>query len=684
MTAPPAPATARYRGHPRAAVAVLVASWLMALAGAVLQLASGIPITPDVLFLVVDVVVGLVYGVVAAVILSRRGHPVAWLVSLTAVGGALAALGGGWAAFASTHATQGGAELRGWLFGSAWVPGTVGLFLVVPWLVRETPLTTVAWAGLALGAAVTLGLSVQRLVFPMVDNGWLLVLVAVVGLVTAGGVLWRYRRGPVAERPGLLLLAAGTALMALSFVPVVLVPYTSSDVVLLVPISHLACQALFPGALLVTMLRNRLWGIDLAVSRTVLFGLLTLGLLVVYAVLVWSASLAVGSSAVAQAVAAIGVVLAVDPLRRWLDQRVRRLVYGEATSPGRAALLIGASLSGGRSTELLDRLAAAVGEALRLESVTLRLAGAPGAEGHWAEGHWGAASSPPLEREVTQGQGPQPDVVGTLSLTPRPGERLDRRSLEALDRLEPVLAVGLGLVRATDEVVRARDAATRARLAERQVIRRELHDGVGPWMSGLRLGLQGARNVLRTDPEAADAVLAALQDEVAGRVEDVRLLSRSLLPPILEERGLGAALADLAARHAAGGFGVELVGLPVEEPGALAGLDPRVAAVAYAVASEAVLNAARHSGVRGCVLDVRIVEGGGGSAGRGDGGSARLVVTCRDDGSGRSPDAADGVGMRSMRERTSELGGAVSVSTGEAGRGTIVQATVPLDLEVAT
>ena len=73
--------------------------------------------------------------------------------------------------------------------------------------------------------------------------------------------------------------------MSLSFVPVLLVrlpPRCSRPS----RCTHLACQALFPVALLVTVLRNRLWGIDLAVSRAALAGLLTLGLALVY-VLVW-------------------------------------------------------------------------------------------------------------------------------------------------------------------------------------------------------------------------------------------------------------------------------------------------------------------------------------------------------------------------------------------------------------
>lgn len=689
---------------------MLIAAALPALAGVLLQIASRAELTPDSLFLAVDAMVGLVYGTVAAVILSRRSHPVAWLTALTAVGGGLATLGGGWASFAMARDLP--ADDAGiFLFGSAWVPGTLALFLVVPWLVRETPLPRSSTCGLAVGIAVTLALTVQRLVFPMSDNTWVLIGVVTWGLVTAATVHRRHRFGPVDERNGLGLLALGTAVMAASFLPLLLVPYTSTSVLFLVPISHLACQALFPGALLVTVLRNRLWGIDLAVSRGVLAGLLTLIMVIVYAALVWTASSLVGNSTIAQLVAAVGVVLAVQPIRSSLDARVRRLVWGEAASAGRAALQIGASLTTpSRPAELLDRLAAAIGETLRLESVTLTLP-----DGATA-GHWGTPTSPPLERAmvrspatgaeavaasagteaVTANQSPTAEAVGaelgTLTFTPRPGERLDRRTFDALARVEPLLAVGLSLIRATAEVTEAKDAATqardvadrareatsRARLAERQLIRRELHDGIGPWLSGLHLGIQGARNVLRSDPQTADEVLEALQNEAAQRVQDIRLFSRSLLPPVLEERGLAAAVEQLASRYAQTGFTLKLGGLLAHDPNSLRGLDARVTAAAYAVIAESSLNSSRYAGVDDAEARVEWTDDPQPvDAPRG------IVVECRDYGVGRAPDSADGVGTRSMRERVEELGGRFSIGPAEGG-GTLVRTQLPLvPLEVS-
>ncbi len=679
------------RGRPRTGITVLVAAAVPALSGAVLQVAARAPLTPDVLFLAVDAMVGLVYGIVAALILSRRSHPVGWLIAITAIGGGLAAFGGGWAGFASARAVP-GAEFGFVLFGSAWVPGTLALFLVVPWLVRETPLSPVAWVCLVLGALVTLVLTAQRFLFPMADNAAVLLAAVVWGLVTAAAAAWRHRYGPERERTGLGLLALGTAVMALSFLPLLFVEHSSNEVLLLVPISHLACQALFPGALLVTVLRNRLWGIDLAVSRGVLAGLLTLVMVLVYAALAWAASALVGSSTVAQMIAAVGVVLALLPVRSFLATRVTRLVWGEAASAGRAALQIGASLSAGSEpNELLDRLAAAVGETLRLESVTLALPDG-------LSGRWGTPSSPPLQRDIVRRVEPgaerpsrrvehdsdpitsAPDgpeaVLGSLIFTPRPGESLDRRTFTALDRIEPLLVVGLGLIQATAEVVRARDAAdaareatSRARLAERQVIRRELHDGIGPWVSGLQLGLQGARNMLHSDPRSADVLLEALQNEAAARVQDIRMLSRSLLPPVLEEKGLAAAVAELAERHAQTGFTLDRRGLLLD-PESLHGLDARVAAAAYAVIAESTLNSAKHSGVDSCRVEVAWAESAAGPG-------LELVIECHDEGVGRPPDAADGVGTISMRERTQELGGDFRTGRSQEG-GTQVVARLPV------
>ncbi|MCO7273576.1 sensor histidine kinase [Cellulosimicrobium cellulans] len=649
-------------GMPRTGWTIGVLAWVLGVSALALQLTSGVPLLlGDLLFVVVDATVALVYGTVAAVILVRRPHVVGWLVALAGIGGGIAALGGAWRSYASTHPGLPPLTPLADAYGWAWVPGTVGLFVLVPWFVRGGRLGAGAWCGVAGGVASIAFFFLA----PADDPRPAIVGVVVMGLVTAAATAWRWRRGPVEERRGLGLLALGTALMALSFLPL-LGTWASADVILALPLTHLACQALFPAAILVCVLRNRLWGIDLVLSRATVAAMLAVGLAVVYAVVVVLATTVVDGPA-AQVVAAVGVALAVQPLHTWLRHRVRTLVYGEGNDPGRAALSVGRHLSSASTADdLVVSLAVGVREALRLESVTIeRTPDRPTASGTPEDPPataWVGPTSRPTGQTASLPVVHGGRVLGRVHVVARAGERLDARTRDALDQLLPVLGAGLALAQGARELEEARDATTRARLAERRVIRRELHDGVGPWLVGLRLGLQGARNTLETDPAAAAAVLDALGAEVAQRVEDVRTLSRSLLPPSLDEHGLEVALGELAGRQALAGFVVDVRCDPCD------GLDPRVAAAAYAIASESVVNAARHSGADECRLTVRL-------------GDRCLLVTCEDDGGGIAPDATRGVGSRSLRERADELGGRLDVSAVRpdgARPGTRVRATLPL------
>src|SRR5690606_35890043 len=112
-----------------AAVAVSVAAVVLA---AVYHTTWGV----DGWYFAVDVVVGVVYAGAGWLILSRRPHAVGWTFAGAALGGAVAAFG---FAYQATRA-----EHPGLPWGTAitsavawgWVPGTLALVAVVPWLVR--------------------------------------------------------------------------------------------------------------------------------------------------------------------------------------------------------------------------------------------------------------------------------------------------------------------------------------------------------------------------------------------------------------------------------------------------------------------------------------------------------------------------------------------------------------------
>ena len=141
------------------------------------------------------------------------------------------------------------------------------------------------------------------------------------------------------------------------------------------PVLHLASQAVYPAAILVAVLRGRMWGLQLAVSRTVLAGLMTVALDDHLRRRHLARDPAGPGLRVGQLVGAAVVAVAVQPARLWLERRVHRLVYGTAATPDHVVRRLGSHLRLEGSAEgLLRGLAEDVGTAMRLESVDPRRA----------------------------------------------------------------------------------------------------------------------------------------------------------------------------------------------------------------------------------------------------------------------------------------------------------------------
>ncbi|MGO4255274.1 histidine kinase [Marmoricola sp. RAF53] len=652
------------QGMPRVATAIAVVAWGTAVLAGVLTIAARPPVDVGTWFFFVDAMVAVVYGTTAWAILSRRNHPVPWILAVTAIGGGLAALGYAWAVFVARNGGFPELEQLVRLQNTAWVPGTLALFLVVPWLVRDHPL---GWERLGLGAGIAL-IAVTEYERYARDGAWdrtMFTATVVLGVVTAAVVEWRHRFGPAAERNGLGWLAVGTLVMALSFVPLTLpVGFDEQgrptvdlfggsvdflDVLNLTPALHLAAQAVFPAAILVAVLRGRMWGLDLAVSRATLAAVLTLGLVLTYLAVNLLVAHFVPGDGLPQLAGAAAIAVAVQPARLRVEARVNTLVYGAAsTDPTRLVLGLGSKLGvEGDLDDLFAGLARDLGTGLRLESVTVRAEGID-------DVRWGTPTSAPTTVPLLhRGQ-----AVGTIEVTAPAGEILGARGERLVADFGAVAAAALVVRAQAHEVDRARARLTRARLEERRVIRREIHDGLGPSLAGLRLGLQGARNLLGRDDEAAARILEQLQLDLDQRVAEVRTLSHSLLPPVLDELGLAPALEELSARYAENGV---VVGIRADVPD---GLPAAVAVAAYGITSEALVNAHRHGAAGRCRV-VALVQ------------HDSLVVTIEDDGTGIAADAVPGVGTQAMRERAEELGGRVEVGP-RPGGGTVVRADLPL------
>lgn len=183
---------------------------------------------------------------------------------------------------------------------------------------------------------------------------------------------------------------------------------------------------------------------------------------------------------------------------------------------------------------------------------------------------------------------------------------------------------------------------------ERSQVGQELHDGLCQHLGGVALLARTLADSLATAqrPEAAEA--AELAQLIYSAVGQMRAVARGLRPVELDEDGLLAALQDLA-EHAA-----LRVRCEVRTHG-----DPRVtsneiATNLYRIATEAVTNAARHSGAARVIIRLRQVGG-------------RLTLTVEDDGRGMPPEASHGMGLRIMRYRANAIGAQLAIASSTAG-----------------
>ncbi|MEZ5180021.1 MAG: sensor histidine kinase [Acidimicrobiales bacterium] len=250
--------------------------------------------------------------------------------------------------------------------------------------------------------------------------------------------------------------------------------------------------------------------------------------------------------------------------------------------------------------------------------------------------------------------------MGEIVVGLRPGElTLSSDDVQVLRIVGPLLAQTLRTRALAIDLQASRATAISAIEEERRRLRRDLHDGLGPTLSGIAHTATAARNSIASDPDTADELLGRLRSDAATAVGEIRRLVYDMRPPALDELGLVAALRQqLQTVRTPAGQPVRVL----VEADDLPPLPASVEVAAYRIATEAVTNSARHSRTQTVWLELRC---------DGD----RLVVTVRDEGSSAGA-WVPGVGLSSMRERASEVAGTIDIAAD--GHGSQVRALLPL------
>ncbi|HET6192812.1 MAG TPA: GAF domain-containing protein, partial [Trebonia sp.] len=323
------------------------------------------------------------------------------------------------------------------------------------------------------------------------------------------------------------------------------------------------------------------------------------------------------------------------------DQDAKATVVGAWTSTGGTPAPLGTRLSlGGRD---LHTLVFQTGRPARIDD-------------------YGEASASPAAVDIARKTGVRSGAGVPISVEGRLWGVIGVASGHELPRGTEARLAGFTELAATaiaNTATQAALAASRARLVAttdqaRRRIERDLHDGAQQRLVSLALRLREAQAALPETGELAQRLDGAVS-EVNGVLEELREVARGIHPAILTESGLRPALRALARRSA----------VPVSLDVQVAGrLPEQVEFAAYHAVSEALANVAKYAQASAAEVEIGVRDG-------------VLRVDVRDDGRGGA-DVGRGSGLLGLKDRVEAFGGWISLRS-EAGAGTVIQITLPLD-----
>jgi two-component system, NarL family, sensor kinase len=619
------------------------------------------------------IVIAILHPVVGAVVATRQPrNAVGWLLIAIGTFEAAAALAMTWATVALDVAPGAlpGGQIAAWFADWLWAPAYGIAVTFLPLLFPDGRLPSRRWWPVA--ALAALGLSIQFAaplsVLPQLrlrtsttefypDEGLASILggigygiVLVAAILCVASLVWRLRRMPAEQRGTYLWFAGGAILTVLLLIPMNLV----RD-----PLAHelfqLAAVISIPIGALVAIVRHQAYGIDVVVNRTLVYGVLSAVLVSVYLVVAAATHRLLDTSDALPAVsAAATTALVFTPARSRLQRWINRLMYGQRDDAHQVVADIGSRLEmladvHNPLADVIEQIASA----LRLPYVALETANGAQPQTLATTGTPG----PTVERIPLHANG---EWVGNLVAAPRRGQsRLTSRDRNGLGEVARIAATAVRQDQLTSELQRSRERLASDLAEERRRIRRDLHDGLGPNLATIVMGLDQTRAVHRDDPERADELLRELKDQTREAIEDIRNLVYGLRPPALDDLGLLGAVRHILATTTARSTLVVDLTVPTELPV----LPAAIEVAAYRIVQESVTNVLRHARASRVDVTLTCLDG-------------ELRVAVHDDGCGLPHDAIAGVGLTSIRERVRDVGGRVSI---RSDGGTTVEASLPVE-----
>ncbi len=209
----------------------------------------------------------------------------------------------------------------------------------------------------------------------------------------------------------------------------------------------------------------------------------------------------------------------------------------------------------------------------------------------------------------------------------------------------------------TEKQLTAAEAVLKGEEQERTRLAKDLHDGLGGMLSGIKYSFQTMKGNLIMTPENVQAFERSM-DMLDSSIKEMRRVAHNMMPEALVKFGLDTALKDFCNDiNQSGALQVNYQSIGLENTV----IEQTTAIAIYRIVQELINNTMKHAAAKTAIVQVSKIN-------------ADLSITVEDDGKGFNPlilQAGKGMGWSNIQSRVEYLKGKLDVQT-EPGKGTSV------------
>ncbi|QEC44801.1 tetratricopeptide repeat-containing sensor histidine kinase [Pseudobacter ginsenosidimutans] len=213
----------------------------------------------------------------------------------------------------------------------------------------------------------------------------------------------------------------------------------------------------------------------------------------------------------------------------------------------------------------------------------------------------------------------------------------------------------------TEKQLTATEAVLKGEEQERTRLAKDLHDGLGGMLSGIRHSFFTMKGNLVMTPDNQQAFERGI-DMLDSSIREMRRVAHNMMPEVLVKYGLDTALRDFCIDiNKSGALDVNYQSIGLDDTS----IDQTTSIAIYRIAQELLNNSIRHAAASSAIVQLTKTDG-------------RLTLTVEDDGKGFDPEnleKAEGIGWQNIRNRVDFLKGKIDIQS-SPGKGSSVMIEV--------